>query len=86
MKLESKDLPVFDIESKKRKSEANCKRSIKLFKIQEDANIIVSDLEVKNFTTPLIKYGCHNLSYLSLKSLETHCSPSCISDIKKTDP
>ena len=41
---------------------------------------------MKSVTTPLIKYGCHNLSYLSLKSLETHCSPSCISDIKKTDP
>ena len=41
---------------------------------------------MKNFTTPLIKYGCHNLSYLPLKSLETHCSPLCISDIKKTGP
>ena len=29
VKLESKDLPVFDIESKKRESEANCKRSKK---------------------------------------------------------
>ena len=34
----------------------------------------------------IIKYGSHNLSYLSLKSLETHYSPSCINDIKKTDP
>ena len=86
VKLESKDLPVFDIESKKRKSESNCKRSKKMFKIQKDTNDIVPDLKVKSVTTPLIKYGCHNLSYLSLKSLETHCSPSCISDIKKTDP
>ena len=86
VKLESKDLPVFDIESKKRKSEANCKRSKKMFKIQKDTNDIVPYLKVKIVTTPLIKHGCHNLSYLSLKSLETHCSPSCISDIKKTDP
>ena len=86
VKLKSKDLPVFDIESKERKSEANCKRSKKMFKIQKDTDDIVPDLKVKSVTTPLIKYGCHNLSYLSLKSLETHCQPSCISDIKKTDP
>ena len=35
VKLESKDLPVFDIESKKRKSEPNYKRSKKMFKIQK---------------------------------------------------
>ena len=57
-----------------------------MFKIQKDTNDIVPDLKVKSVTTPLIKYGCHNLSYLSLKSLEIHCSPSSISDIKKTDP
>ena len=73
MKLGSKDLPVFDIENKKKKSEANCKRSKKMFKIQKDTNDIVPDLKVKSVITPLIKYGCHNLSYLSLKHLETHC-------------
>ena len=86
MKLESKDLPVLNIESKERKSKANCKRSKKMFKIQKGTSVIVPDLKVKSVTTPLIKYGCHNLSCLSLKSLETHCSPSCISEIKKTDP
>ena len=34
----------------------------------------------------IIKYGSHNMSYLSLKSLETHYSPPCINDIKKADP
>ena len=73
VKLESKDLPVFDIESKRRKSEANCKHFKKMFKVQKETNDIVPDLKVKSIATPLIKYGCHNLSYLSLKSLETHC-------------
>ena len=86
VKLESKDLPVLNIESKKRKSEANCKYSKKMFKTQKGTSDIVPDLKVKGVTTPLIKYGCHNLSYLSLKYLETHCSPLCISEVKKTDP
>ena len=86
VKVESKDLPVLDIQSKKRKSEANCKRSKKMFKIKKGTNNVVPDNKVKSFIAPLIRYGCHNLSNLSLKSLETHCSLSCISDIKKTDP
>ena len=48
MKLESKDLLAFDVESKKKKSEANCKRSKNIFKIQKDTNIIIPDLKVKN--------------------------------------
>ena len=48
VKLESKDLLVFDLESKKSKSEANCKRSKNIFKIQKDTNIIIPDLKVKN--------------------------------------
>ena len=86
VKLESKDLLVLNIESKKRKSEANCKRPEKMFETQKGTSDIVPDLKVKSVTTTLIKYGCHNLSYLSLKSLETHCSLSCIGEIKKTDP
>ena len=57
MKLKSKDLPVFDIESKKRKSEANSKRSTKMLMIQKDTKDTVPDLEVKNVATPLINYG-----------------------------
>ena len=56
MKFESKDLPVFDIESKKRKLEANCIGSTKMLMIQKDTNDIVPGLEVKNNATPLIKY------------------------------
>ena len=56
MKFESKDLPVFDIESKKRKLEANCVGSTKMLMIQKDTNDIVPGLEVKNNATPLIKY------------------------------
>ena len=37
--------------------------------IQKDTKDTVPDLEVKNVATPSIKYGWHNLSYLSLKSL-----------------
>ena len=85
MKLESKDLLVFDIESKKRKSEANCKRSKKIFNIEKDTDNIVTDLKMTIVATPLIKCGFHCLSYLSLKSLERHCSLPCISDRKKTD-
>ena len=57
-----------------------------MFKIQKDANNIVPDLKMKSVTTPLIQYNCHNLSYFSLKTLERHCSPSYISDTKKTGP
>ena len=57
MKFESKDLPVFDIESKKRRLEANCIRSAKMLMIQKDTNDIAPGLEVKNNATPLIKYG-----------------------------
>ena len=39
VKLGSKDLPVFDIESKKRKSEANCKRSKKCLRSKSTQTI-----------------------------------------------
>ena len=57
MKFESKDLPVFDIKSKKRRLEANCIRSVKMLMIQKDTNDIAPGLEMKNNATPLIKYG-----------------------------
>ena len=47
---------------------------------------MVPDLKMKSVTTPLIQYSCHNQSYVSLKTLETHCSLSYISDTKKTGP
>ena len=40
VKLESKDLPVFDIESKERKSEPNCKRSKKCLRSKRTQTIL----------------------------------------------
>ena len=85
-KVNSKELPVLDIQCKKRKLEANCKCSKKGFKIPKSTNGVEPDLKVRSVTTPLARYGCHNLSYLSLKSSEAHCPLPCMSDIKRRDP
>ena len=85
-KVNSKELPVLDIQCKKRKLEANCKCSKKGFKIPKSTNGVGPDLKVRSVTTSLARYGCHNLSYLSLKSSEAHCPPPCMSDIKRRDP
>ena len=84
--VNSKELPALDIQCKKAKLEANCKCYKKGFKIPKSTNGVGPDLKVRSVTTPLARYGCHDLPYLSLKSSETHCPPPCMSDIKTRDP
>ena len=71
MEVKSSDLPLLDIHSSKRKSEAKCKLSTKILKIQKRIYKI-SDLEVESVTALLIRYSYHNLLHLSLRFLETH--------------
>ena len=71
MQVESKDFPIPDMKSKKRKLETNSKHSTKMFHIQKITKDIITDLQVRSVTTPLTRYGCHNLSYLSL-NLQNH--------------
>ena len=85
-KVNSKELPALDIQCKKRELEANWKCSKKDFKITKSTNGVGPDFKVRSVTTPLARYGCHDLPYLSLKPSETHCPPPCMSDIKTRDP